>query len=168
MKTRTAAALLALLGTLAACGGGGSAVGALPHPASPRATDLAATKDALDRVSAATATAAPPIIGTGYAAISGQPGASLTERRLMALKAARMEALADLAAQVRGIAVSGSSTLQAGVVADDGVQAQVSGLIRGARTLRITPKGNDAYEVEMAIDRETLGYMMNTLAGRGR
>lgn len=168
MKTRTAAALLALVGTLGGCGGGSSAVGALPHPASAKATDLAATKDALDRVSAATATPVPLITGTGYAAISAQPGATLTERRLMALKAARMEALADLAAQVQGIAVSGGTTLQGSVVADDNLQAQVSGLIRGARTLHITPKGTDAYQVDMAIDRDTLGYMLNTLAGKGR
>jgi hypothetical protein len=52
------------------------------------------------------------------------------------------------------------------VVQDDSLTALVDGTIRGARTVRVTPKGTDSYEVEMMLDRDTVAYIVRALKGR--
>lgn len=108
----------------------------------------------------------PPLRAIGYAQIAGQPGKTANEKRLMALKAARMEALRDLTEQVHGIRLNAETTVHDVVVRSDSLHATVSGTLRGARTVRITPTGSDSYEVEMVIDRGTLAYLVRALRGQ--
>ena len=84
----------------------------------------------------------------------------------MAIRAARMDALRDLAEQVHGIRLSSTTTIRDAVVQDDSMTALVDGTIRGARTVRVTPKGTDSYEVEMMLDRDTVAYIVRALKGR--
>jgi hypothetical protein len=48
------------------------------------------------------------------------------------------------------------------VVQNDTFRGVVAGTIRGARTVRINPTGADTYEVVLEIDRETIGYLLQT------
>ncbi|MEY4983926.1 MAG: hypothetical protein RIR62_2192 [Pseudomonadota bacterium] len=178
---------LALL--LAACAPATDhAVGALPMDATGLTRQLAEVKDGLDaadRLDAAP-TANPsanpsanisasqpaadagvmPVKGLGFAQIAGQPGKTLNERRLMAIRAARMDALRDLTEQIHGIRLSATTSVRDAVVTDDRLAAVVEGTLRGARTVRITPKGTDSYEIEMAIDRDTVAYILRALRGQ--
>ena len=140
-------------------------------------TQLATVKDDLDAadVAAAPPPPAPPVAaadavpalkGLGFAQIAGQPGGTMNEKRLMAIRAARMDALRDLAEQVHGIRLSASTSIRDAVVLDDSLSALVEGTIRGARTVRVTPKGTDSYEVEMMLDRDTVAYIVRALKGR--
>ncbi len=163
-----------------------SAKSALPLDARTETVQLAAIKDDLDAADRLAAPAAaapvaganapagpmmfaaevPALKGLGFAQIAGQPGKTQNEKRLMAIRAARVDALRDLTEQVHGVRISANTTVRDAVVADDSLSAVVAGTLRGARTLRVTAKGSDSYEVEMALDRDTVAYIVRALKGR--
>ena len=147
---------------LAACMSAPRAVDALPEDASPRTEAVAKLKDGLTGDPVVTAPVAPIVqfTGLGLSQVSRQPGASTNEKRLMAIRAARMEALRDLTEQIHGIQISSETTLRDQMVRSDSVRGLVEGEIRGARTLRITPKGGDSFEVVLALDPDTVAYIL--------
>ena len=102
----------------------------------------------------------PTISAVGYAVVSSQPGRSENQRRLMAIRSARMAAMRDLAEQIHGLNVEGNTTVIDLMVQNDTFRGVVSGTIRGARTVRINPTGADTYEVVLEIDRVTLSYLL--------
>lgn len=172
---------LALMGCATAAP---TAKSALPLDARESTVQLAEIKDnldAADRLAAPAAPAAgvasgaapmmfapdvPALKGLGFAQIAGQPGKTQNEKRLMAIRAARVDALRDLTEQVHGVRISATTTVRDAVVADDSLSAVVQGTLRGARTLRVTAKGSDSYEVEMELDRDTVAYIVRALKGR--
>ena len=93
---------------------------------------------------------------------SSQPGRSESQKRLMAIRSARMAAMRDLAEQIHGLQVDSNTTVIDLVVQNDTFRGVVAGTIRGARTVRINPTGADTYEVVLEIDRETIGYLLQT------
>lgn len=152
-----------------------SAQEALPLSATPATVQLAEVKDNLDGADRMAAPPPPavaavagvqPLKGLGFAQIAGQPGKTHNEKRLMAIRAARMDALRDLTEQVHGIRISASTTVRDAVVQNDSLSAVVDGTLRGARTLRVAPSGTDSYEVEMVLDRETVAYIVRALKGQ--
>ena len=68
----------------------------------------------------------------------------------------------DLAEQIHGLQVDSNTTVIDLVVQNDTFRGVVAGTIRGARTVRINPTGDDTYEVVLEIDRETIGYLLQT------
>lgn len=153
-----------------------TATEALPLSATETTEQLAEIKDNLDAADRMNAPPPPatvaagaevrPLKGMGFAQIAGQPGKTQNEKRLMAIRAARMDALRDLTEQVHGIRISASTTVRDAVVQDDSLSAVVQGTLRGARTLRVSPSGSDSYEVEMVLDRETVAYIVRALKGQ--
>jgi len=115
-------------------------------------------KDVLDASSANI----PTLTAVGYAVTSSQPGRSESQKRLMAIRSARMAAMRDLAEQIHGLQVDSSTTVIDLIVQNDTFRGVVAGTIRGARTVRINPTGADTYEVVLEIDRETIGYLLQT------
>lgn len=166
-----ALALMAL--TLTACAPTHpSATDALPLDASPATRQLAQVKDMIDQleptVTAPTAAAvAAPLLGRGFAQVAQQPGESVNQRRLLAMRAARLDALRDLTEQVHGIHLTSDSTLRDAVLRNDMLAARVEGTLRGARTLSIEPKGEDGYAVTMQLDADTVAYIVRAV-GQGR
>lgn len=157
------------------------AVQALPGTPTQETTALAVTKDNLDvlsgekkapmlglSTSALTGPTPEPvqITGVGYSQIGAQPGKSLNERRLMAMRAARMEAMRDLTEQIHGLQLSSDTTLRDNVIRSDNLRAVVDGEIRGAKTLRIVPKGNDSFQVILALDPDTVAYILRAARGQ--
>ena len=93
--------------------------------------------------------------------VSTQPGRSDAQRRLMAIRAARMAAMRDLAEQIHGLKVDSNTTVVDLMVQNDTFRGVVSGTIRGARTVRINPTGGDTYEIVLEIDREMMTYLLS-------
>ena len=85
--------------------------------------------------------------------MSSQPGRSQNQKRLMAIRSARM-AMRDLAEQIHGLKVEGNTTVIDLMVQNDTFRGIVSGTIRGARTVRINPTGSDTYGVLLEIDKD--------------
>lgn len=170
--------LIGLTLPLSACFGSGpshtTAIEALPADASASTQMLAQTKDNLDALTPPAPTpakavmvteAAPTIKGLGYSQVSTQPGKSLNEKRLMAIRAARLEAMRDLTEQVHGIRLTSETSIRDMVLRSDTLNGVVSGEIRGARTVRITPKDNDTFEVVLELDQSTIGYIVRSAKG---
>ena len=78
----------------------------------------------------------PTLTATGYAVVSTQPGQNVEQRRLMAIRAARMSAMRELAEQIHGLKVDSNTTVIDLMVQNDTFRGIVSGVIRGARTVR--------------------------------
>ena len=98
----------------------------------------------------------PTITAVGYAVVSTQPGKNIAQKRLMAIRAARMSAMRELAEQIHGIKIDSSTTVIDLVTQNDTFRAMVQGTIRGARTVRINPTGEDTYETVLEVDREIM------------
>ena len=120
------------------------------------AAHLAAINEVLD----ASVDKVPTISAMVYAVVSSQPGRSANQKRLMAIRSARMAAMRDLAEQIHGLKVEGNTTVIDLMVQNDTFRGIVSGTIRGARTVRINPTGSDTYEVLLEIDKDTLSYLL--------
>lgn len=153
---------------LLAAGGGCAPEAASDVPLS--AMDAPKQAEAGVAVPAGMAVAAAPaavpavaVTGRGFAQVSGQPGGSLGERRLMAIRAARLEALRDLAEQVHGAGLTSQTVVRDSVVVDDEVRARLVVALRGARTVAILPKGEDGYEVVMQLDPAGLALVNRIL-----
>lgn len=145
---------------------------AVPGNAGPQTQALAQAKDDLNALVAQPGALRPsplvlsgaqpvqPFTGVGFAQVATQPGKTLNERRLMAIQAARLAALRELTEQIHGVQISAETTLKDQVLRDDRLRAVVQGELRGARTLRITPKDGDSFEVVMQISADTVRYIL--------
>lgn len=157
------------------------AVQALPRSAAEQTSALAVTKDNLDALSGekhtpmsalstsalfSPAPAPVQITGVGYSQISAQPGKTVNERRLMAMRAARLEAMRDLTEQIHGFQLSSNTTLRDSVIRSDELRGVVEGEIRGAKTLRITPKDSDSFQVILSLDPDTVSYILRAARGQ--
>ena len=120
--------------------------------------DVAAINKALD----ASVAEIPTINAVGYAVVSSQPGRSENQKRLMAIRSARMAAMRELAEQIHGLKVEGNTTVIDLMVQNDTFRGMVTGTIRGARTVRINPTGSDTYEVVLEIDNEMISSLIKT------
>ncbi len=98
------------------------------------------------------ATAASVIRATGYAPISLQPGATAEQKMLMAMRASRLRAYQELAAQVHGQYLFGTSRVRDLVLQDEQFSAAVAGVIRGARVVQTYPVQEDTYATILELD----------------
>lgn len=130
------------------------------------AQQLAATEAALNALepapapSVTAASTVPTLQGLGYAVVSVQPGRNTAQKTLLAIRAARMDATRALAEQIHGLSVDSRTTMAEAVVQSDTLRATVTGVIRGARTVRIEPKSPDVYEVLLEVDRDMIAQML--------
>ena len=102
----------------------------------------------------------PTITGMGYASVSSQPAKSVNQRRLMAIRAARLEAMRNLTEQVHGMKINSRTTIIDAIVQNDSLRATVDGLIVGAKTVRINPMGSDTYDVVLELDQALINSIM--------
>ena len=124
-------------------------------------TSASAQLAAVQEVFDANADQVPTLTAVGYAVVSSQPGRSDSQKRLMAIRSARMAAMRDLAEQIHGLQVDSSTTVIDLMVQNDTFRGVVSGTIR-ARTVRINPTGSDTYEIVLEIDRDMISYLIGT------
>ena len=102
----------------------------------------------------------PTLSAVGYAVVSSQPGRTDAQKRLMAIRSARMAAMRELAEQIHGIQVDSNTTVIDLMVQNDTFRAVVKGIIRGAKTVRINPTGVDTYETVLEIDKDMMVMML--------
>lgn len=92
------------------------------------------------------------VTATGYAVISAQPHKLAAQQRLMAIRAAKLDAYRALTEQVYGQYVDANTTVADMVVMNDSMRTKVEGVVYGARLVSITPVGEDTYEVTLSLD----------------
>lgn len=105
----------------------------------------------------------PVLRAIGYAPINSQPGDSKEVKSIMAMKASKLEAYRELAEQVYGRQVKGSSNISNMIATDDKLRAKVQGVIRGAKIVKSYPVGN-TYATELELDMKLVHdlYKINT------
>lgn len=95
----------------------------------------------------------PSITAIGFSSISIQPAKNLNQRRIMAIRAAKLDAYRSLTEQIHGIYVQGETTLAEAMLTSDKLGAAMRGTIMGAKTIKIEPTGDDTYIVELSISQ---------------
>lgn len=94
----------------------------------------------------------PVLNAVGYAPIQAQIGLDPSSKRLMAIKASKLDAYRELAEQVYGQKVDGQQELANLVLTDNRLKTSVEGVIRGARVVKTYPVGEDTYATELELD----------------
>lgn len=83
------------------------------------------------------------------------------QQKLMAMRAARVDAYRNLAEQVNGFKISGNTTVAAMAAQNDQIRSSVDAYIRGARLITIQPVSDGIYEatVEMEIGADLMDLL---------
>ncbi len=108
----------------------------------------------------------PVIRAVGYAPINAQPGASMEIKNIMAMRASKLDAYRELTEQVYGHQIQGKTEVKNLVSSDDKLRSKVSGVIRGARIVKVYPVG-DTYTTELELDMK-LVYELYKMNSRSR
>ncbi|MGL1958495.1 MAG: flagellar biosynthesis protein FlgP [Colwellia sp.] len=93
----------------------------------------------------------PLLYGIGHAPISLQKSEHKTQRMLMAIKASKIAAYAELAEQVYGQQISAKVSMADLLIENDQLTSSVQGIIRGAKVVKSYPVG-DTYTTELLLD----------------
>ena len=96
------------------------------------------------------------IISTGYANISAQKSKNQAQRRLMAIRASKLDAYRNLTEQVYGQSLNSSTTVEDMIIANDTMRAHVEGVVYGAKVVSINPIGDDSYETKLELELDTM------------
>lgn len=93
------------------------------------------------------------LTATGYAVVSVQNHRNPAQQRLMAIRAAKLDAYRSLTEQVYGQMLDATTSVADMVVQSDTFRTKVEGVIYGAVLVSITPAGDDTYETTMTLDK---------------
>lgn len=89
------------------------------------------------------------ITAIGYGAENEYSNYSPARRKIMAIRAAKVDAYRALAEQIHGVYISGHSRSAAGASEIDSARTYIDAFVRGARILEITPQADSVYEVTL-------------------
>ena len=90
------------------------------------------------------------VLGHGGLGNYGQYGSG--QQKLMATRAAQVDAYRNLAERVHGFEVSGTTAVSAFATQSDTVRAYVEAFIRGARLMGVTSNADGIYEATVELD----------------
>lgn len=88
----------------------------------------------------------------GYGNMGSFEGHTPGQKRLMAIRASKLDAYRDLAEQVHGVRVTGNSTVSAMVSQNDSFRVYVDAYVRGAKVVSITPMAENNYETVLELE----------------
>lgn len=107
----------------------------------------------------------PVLTAIGQAPISLQKSKHKTQKMLMAIKASKLAAYAELAEQVYGQTIDGKTTMSNLIVNNQQLKSSVQGIIRGAKVVKSYPVG-DSYTTELRLDFKDVYELYQATANR--
>lgn len=116
----------------------------------------------------------PPVVlpsrvtAIGYGAMPTQEGLSNEQRRLMAIRASKLDAYRSLAETVAGLKITGNSTVSAVTVTNDSFRVYVEAYLRGAKVMTVTPMPGGSYEtvLELVLGGDFYRDVTNAVQGQ--
>jgi hypothetical protein len=106
------------------------------------------------------------LVATGYAVISVQNHKNPAQQRLLAIRAAKLDAYRALTEQVYGQHLDATTTVSDMTVMSDTFRARVEGVVYGAVLVSITPAGDDTYEATLSLDRSVVNDLRALYLGQ--
>lgn len=106
------------------------------------------------------------LTATGYAVISIQNHRVAAQQRLLAIRAAKLDAYRTLTEQVYGLKLDATATVADMVVQNDTFRSRVEGVIYGATLVSITPSGDDTYETTLSLDKDVVQELRQLYLGQ--
>lgn len=97
-------------------------------------------------------TASVKLSAVGYGAASSVDGHTQGQKRLLAMRASRLDAYRALAEQVYGLRLTGNTTVSSLMSQNDSFRAYIDAYLRGARVVSVTPMAEGNYETTIEID----------------
>jgi hypothetical protein len=96
------------------------------------------------------------LLAVGYGSQNSYSQYNSGQRKLMAMRAAQVDAYRNLAEQVQGFRVWGNTAVSAFVTQNDSVRTYVDAFIRGARVVNMTAIGDGNFEatVELTLPKD--------------
>ena len=88
----------------------------------------------------------------GYGAPSSYERYADGQKRLMAMRASKLDAYRAMAEQVYGVRVTGGSTVSSLMVQNDSFRVSIDAYVRGARVTNITQMADGNYETTIEMD----------------
>lgn len=88
----------------------------------------------------------------GYGATSSFEGYTPGQKRLMAMRASKLDAYRALAEQIYGVRIRGNSTVSAMVAQNDSYRVYIDSYVRGAQIVSITPMAEGNYETVLELE----------------
>lgn len=92
------------------------------------------------------------ISASGYGAPGSYTQYTVPQQKLMAMRAAQVDAYRNLAEQVQGFRISGNTTVSAFTVQSDSIRTYVDSFIRGARVTSITSIADGNFQANVELD----------------
>ncbi|MBB5018843.1 hypothetical protein HNQ59_002140 [Chitinivorax tropicus] len=89
---------------------------------------------------------------TGYGSMSAFDGYTAGQKRLLAMRAAKLDAYRALAEQIYGVRIKGNTTVAAMIAQNDSFRIYLDGYLRGARVVSVTPMAEGSYETEVEVE----------------
>ena len=106
------------------------------------------------------------LVATGYAVISVQNHKNQAQQRLLAIRAAKLDAYRALTEQVYGQHLDATTTVADMTVMSDTFRTRVEGVVYGAVLVSITPAGDDTYEATLSLDRSVVNDLRALYLGQ--
>ena len=106
------------------------------------------------------------LVATGYAVISVQNHKNPAQQRLLAIRAAKLDAYRALTEQVYGQHLDATTTVADMTVMSDTFRTRVEGVVYGAVLVSITPAGDDTYEATLSLDRSVVNDLRALYLGQ--
>jgi len=87
----------------------------------------------------------------GYGVESDYMNYPAPRKRLLAIRAAKLDAYRSLAEMLYGTRITGVTTVKDAAIESDHFRAYIDAVVRGAQLLALTPKGEGIYEAELEL-----------------
>ena len=92
------------------------------------------------------------LTAVGYGASNALERYTEGQKKLLAMRASRLDAYRSMAEQVYGVRIVGNSTVGLTMISNDSVRSQVDAYIRGAKVVNITQMADGNYETTIEMD----------------
>lgn len=92
------------------------------------------------------------LTAVGYGSASSYERYTEGQKKLMAMRASKLDAYRSMAEQVYGVRITGNSTVAAMMIQSDNFRVYIDAYVRGARVSNITQMADGNYETTIEMD----------------